>query len=224
MDKFVREIAAVRDALDLKEIHLLGHSWGGSLALEYMLTKPDGVRSLILASTLSDSLQWILEARRLLAELPGDCLAVAARNEAASTFDSQEFQMLNDVFRRNYILRLDVLPECFKRSVKGSSDLVYRTMWGPSEFSLTGKLKNWSVTHRLNEICVPTLITHGRFDESTHKINRIMEERIPHAQTIVFSKSSHCPHLEEPQKYIEAIERFIGSIDSIKRSEQAFLV
>ena len=70
VETFVEELATVRTALQLDEIHLLGHSWGGTLALEYMLTRPAGVRSLVLSSTLSSTRFWVEEARRLREAMP----------------------------------------------------------------------------------------------------------------------------------------------------------
>jgi pimeloyl-ACP methyl ester carboxylesterase len=70
VETFVDELAALRDALGLDEIHLLGHSWGGTLAIEYVLTRPAGVRSLVLSSTLSSTRFWVEEARRLRGAMP----------------------------------------------------------------------------------------------------------------------------------------------------------
>lgn len=70
VETFVDELAALRDALKVDEIHLLGHSWGGTLAMEYVLTKPAGVRSLALSSTLSSTQFWVEEARRLRDAMP----------------------------------------------------------------------------------------------------------------------------------------------------------
>ena len=69
---FVEEVDAVRRFLGLDQIHLLGQSWGGFLAQEYMLTKPAGIRSLILADTAASTARWIAEANHLRAELPSE--------------------------------------------------------------------------------------------------------------------------------------------------------
>jgi pimeloyl-ACP methyl ester carboxylesterase len=68
------------------------------------------------------------------------------------------------------MLRSRPVPACFKAAAAKSGD-AYGVMWGPSEFSCTGNLRDWSVQERLHEINVPTLITCGRHDESTYKIN-----------------------------------------------------
>jgi len=67
---FRKEIDAVRSALDLKTVHILGQSWGGMLAMEYALTKPKGLASLVLANAPANMQQWAAETRRLKKELP----------------------------------------------------------------------------------------------------------------------------------------------------------
>lgn len=67
---FVDELRVLREDLGLKQVHLLGHSWGGMLAIEYLLTKPAGVRSLTLSSSLCSTRFWVQEARRLRSAMP----------------------------------------------------------------------------------------------------------------------------------------------------------
>ncbi len=72
IDLFVDELGIIRRALGLERVHILGHSWGGQLAMEYALTQPAGLTSLVLADTLASAPQWAAEAARLISELPVD--------------------------------------------------------------------------------------------------------------------------------------------------------
>lgn len=81
VETFVEELAALRKELHLERVHLLGHSWGGMLAIEYMLTRPEGVRSLVLTSSLCNTRFWVEEARRLREEMPAHIAAVMDRFE-----------------------------------------------------------------------------------------------------------------------------------------------
>lgn len=82
VDLFVAELAALRGALGLDAVHLFGLSWGGMLALEYALTQPDGLLSMILVGTPVDVPLFEKEARRLRAELPPSTQKVFERVEA----------------------------------------------------------------------------------------------------------------------------------------------
>jgi pimeloyl-ACP methyl ester carboxylesterase len=88
VETFVSELAALRSELQLDEMHLLGHSWGGMLALEYTLTRPAGVRSLVLSSTLSSTRFWVEEARRLRAALPAYVVNTMRRFEETHSANS----------------------------------------------------------------------------------------------------------------------------------------
>jgi proline iminopeptidase len=99
IDRFVLELAAVREALGLRRVHLLGHSWGGALAAEYLLTKnPTGVLSVTFSSPLLSTARWIADARRLRATLPASVQATLTRCETVDTADSASCQAAVDVF------------------------------------------------------------------------------------------------------------------------------
>src|SRR5262249_32249588 len=87
MATFVDELAPVRGALGLDRVHLLGHSWGGWLALEYALGKPAGLASVVLASTCASLPAFAAETRRLKQSLPRETQEVLDRHEAEGTTD-----------------------------------------------------------------------------------------------------------------------------------------
>jgi L-proline amide hydrolase len=90
---------------------------------------------------------------------------------------------------------------------------VYHTMNGPSEFHVVGSLKTWDITDRLHEITTPTLLVSGRHDEATPTIVGQIHERIPGAQWELFEESSHMPHVEEPEAFLERVEAFLRTVD-----------
>jgi proline-specific peptidase len=169
VDLFLEELGVVREALELERVHLLGHSWGGVLALEYALTQPAGLASLILADTLASTKEGIAEAGRLIAALPADVQETIRVHEAQGTTDSPEYQEACKAFsRRHGGWHIDPKPEWVEKAfAKLGVNEVYLTMWGPSEFCATGTLKDWDVSGRLGEIEVPTLVVTGRYDETT---------------------------------------------------------
>ena len=90
---------------------------------------------------------------------------------------------------------------------------VYHTMNGPSEFHCIGSLKTWDITDRLREITAPTLLVSGRHDEATPHIVEQIYTRIPDAQWELFEESSHMPHVEEHEAFLERVEAFLLTID-----------
>jgi proline-specific peptidase len=216
VDLFVDEVSVVRRVLGLERVHLFGQSWGGMLAMEYALTQPAGLVSLILADSPASIPQWVAEANRLRAELPPDVRQVLQEHEAAGTTDSPAYEEATMIFYHRHVCRLDPWPECVNRTfgkLQKNSE-VYRTMWGPSEFYATGTLKDWDIGHRLGEIRAPTLVIGGRYDEATPAITETVHRGIPGSQWIIFENSAHMPHIEETERYMQVLGEFLSRVEA----------
>jgi L-proline amide hydrolase len=214
VDVFLEELATLRDQLGLERIHLLGTSWGGQLALEHALSGYGGLTSLVLSSTLASIEEWVLEARRLRAELPADVVEALDRHEQAGTFDDPEYREALAVFDDHYVHRgARGTPELARMHAEKGPE-VYRAMVGPNEWMVTGKLKGWDVRDRLGEIAVPALVVRGAHDICTEKIARTLLDGLPNVRYAVFEESSHMPALEESDRYLEVVGAFLRETES----------
>jgi proline-specific peptidase len=212
VERFVEELAGVRRELGLDRVHILGQSWGGMLAIEYALTQPQGLVSLILSNTTSSIPMWVAEANRLRAELPPEVNDALVRHEEAGTTDDQEYQDAMQVFYDRHVIRVKPMPEYVQRAFDNISP-VYYFMNGPSEFHVIGVIKDWDRTDRLSEIHVPTLILSGRYDESTPAINTILHKGIAGSEWILFEHSSHLSHVEEAELYMQTVRAFLDRVE-----------
>lgn len=215
LDRFVAELDAVRKGLGLDRIHLLGHSWGGFLAIEYMLTRPTGVVSLVLGSTAASAQGFARAARSLVAGLPQDVREAIDRCEAEGATDSPEYQAATMAFFAEHVCRLpQPWPDYVMRTMANvMATPTYAVMWGPSEFNVSGNLRDWDRVCRLGEITTPTLITSGRYDEATPALAAELANGIPGSRSLLFENSAHMAHLEETEAFIAAVRDFL------KRSE-----
>ena len=218
-DLFVEELVALRSALGLERVHLLGQSWGGMLAMQYAIGRPAGLAGIVVADSPADMVQWVSEANRLRSELPPHTAQALADHEAAGTTTSTEYTDAVDVFYRRHVCRLDPWPEPFARTAEALAHdaLVYNVMNGPSEFYVVGKLKTWSILDRLHEISAPMLLLSGAYDEATPAIVSAIQTRVPHSEWILFEQSSHTPHLEEPAAFNAAVRGFLSGIEQNAR-------
>lgn len=266
IDTFVDELATVRRHLGLERVHLLGQSWGGMLALEYLLTEPEGVVSLTLSNSLSSTPLWCEEARRLRADLPAgtqtvlrrfedklepkavqpkpagkvkkgmtdkqidrmakvmrpivalmtkrSVQALAVRASAVPFLRKAAYQVAGMEFAVRHGCRITPLPMPALRTFAAMNRKVYETMWGPSEFLATGNLKDWDVTDRLGEIEVPTLLISGRYDEATPKQQEVMRDAIAGSEWVLLEESAHFAHVEEPERYREALTDFLARAEA----------
>jgi proline-specific peptidase len=213
IERSVEEIGIVRREFGLDKVHLWGQSFGGLFSLEYALTQPQGLVSLILASSTSSIPLWIVEANRLRESLPPDIQEILLRHEAAGTTDDPEYLQAMMVFYERHVIRVVPMPEHVQRAMDQVGQ-VYYTMNGPSEFHVIGNIKDWDRTDRLSEIRVPTLITSGRFDESTPRINEVLHNGIAGSEWVLFENSSHMAHVEERALYIPTIRSFIERVEA----------
>jgi proline-specific peptidase len=213
---FVDELGEIRRQLGLDRVHILGHSWGGQLALEYAMTQPAGLTSLVLADTLSSASQWAEEAKRLIRDLPLDVQETIRIHESAGTIDSPEYKEAMKVFSRHYAGgHIEPRPEWVKKAFeKLETNEVYLTMWGPSEFCVTGTLKDWDITDRLGEIRVPALVLCGRDDEATPALADTIQRGIDGSELVIFEHSAHFPHIEEAERYLQVLDRFLSRVEA----------
>jgi proline-specific peptidase len=209
VDLFREEVAAVREQLRLDRIHLLGTSWGGMLALEHVLSGAEGIVSLILSSTLASIDEWVVEQKRLVADLPPEVRAVLDRHERDGTYADPEYEQAMEVYFDRHFYRGPKPRAEIERWREERAPDVYLAMQGPNEWTVTGVLRGWDVRDRLDEIRVPTLVVRGRYDMCTPAVARTLVERIAGAREVVLEESSHTPVLEESDRYLEVVGRFM---------------
>ena len=216
VETFVEEVGAVRDALGLERIHLFGNSWGGMLAMEYALTRPAGLESLLVASSPASMRQWVEETGRLRRDLPADVQETLDRHEAAGTTSDPEYEAACEVFYRRHVCRVPEWPDSVVRSFQFLSEHgeVYRYMNGPSEFHVVGTLRDWDITPRLGEIRVPALVVTGEFDEATPAINRTVAEGIAGAESVIYPNASHMAHVEDTAGYVRLLDDFMTRVEA----------
>jgi L-proline amide hydrolase len=216
VDLFCDELAHLLEALGIADrYHVLGHSWGGCLALEHALRRPPGLRSLVLADTLASIPDFVAECQRLLSGLPPDVQETIRRHEAAGTTDHPDYAAACMEFYKRHLCRLDPWPEELLRSFRALEDdsTVYATMNGPSEFTVVGTIRDWQVVDRLGEVRVPSLIVSGRHDETTPRLQETLRAGIADSEWVCFEESAHVPHVEEPERWLEVVGGFLARVD-----------
>ena len=213
---FKDELAELTRHLGIADRYaVVGQSWGGMLAMDYALDHPAGLRGIVVADSPASMTLWVSEANRLRGDLPRDVQETLTRHEEAGTTDDPEYEAAVAIFYERHVCRVVPMPDCVVRSFAqiAANPTVYHTMNGPSEFHVVGSLKTWDITDRLHEITTPTLLVSGRYDEATPLIVGEIHERIPGAEWVIFEESSHMPHVEEPEAFLDAVDAFLRTID-----------
>jgi proline iminopeptidase len=208
--RYVEETETVRRALGLGKVHLMGHSWGGWLAIDYALTYPDALRTLILENTVADIPHLSTELDRLRGALGSETVAMMLAHEAAGTLSHPEYQAAVTILNHRHVCRLPEWPAPVMRSLGDWNMGPYEAMQGPNEFLYIGNLKDWNRMPDLPRITVPVLITVGHHDELTPACAARMQRGLPDAELHVFPNSSHMPFYEEPERYYPVLLDFLA--------------
>ncbi len=214
-DTWIKELIALREHLELDEIHLLGQSWGGMQAIWYALEyKPKGIKSYILSSTLSSASLWEIEQKRRISYMDETDQKALLDAVNSGDYSSKEYSNALDKFMKMYcageVTEND--PECLRRPKKSGSE-AYVVGWGHNEFSPSGTLAGYEFTDRLHEIEEPCLITSGAIDLCSPYIAKTMYDRIPNSKWELFQYSRHMPFVEENEKYIKVLIEWLKAND-----------
>lgn len=212
MDTWIGELQAVRKALNLNEVYLLGQSWGGMLLLEYMCRhEHDGVKGIVLSSTLPSSCLWGEEQARMIRQLPADVQETIRDATARNDYSSEAYKQAEALYMELHASGKPGpdAPECLTRP-KRTGRKSYVVGWGPNEFTPMGTLKNYDVTELLHTIDVPALIISGGNDLCTPYIAKTMFDRIPNARWELFRDCRHCCFVEDTERYIRVLREWMN--------------
>ncbi len=213
LERYADEIDAVRTALELGDIHLLGQDWGAMLAIEAAFVRRVNLKSLIVLTAIGDINVHLDEAERLRGALAPETVAMMKRREADGTTDHPDYDAaMMEIFAR-HVCRLDPWPEPFRHSVESLNKPLYDHLQGPNEFRFTGVIAGWSCLDRLAALDVPACVMVGRHGWCTPHEAGLIADALPHAQLTVFEESGHIPFFEEPDAYYDTLSRFLSASD-----------
>jgi proline iminopeptidase len=219
LPRFVEEVEQVRQALSLDKdnFYLLGHSWGGILAMQYALKYQDHLKGLIISNMMSSCPDYGKYAREVLAkQLDPKVLDTIRRIEAKEDFQNPKYmELLMPNFYSKHILRLPVekWPEPVNRSFAKMNQSLYVTMQGPSEFGIAGKLVNWDVKAQLPQIKTPTLTIGGSFDTMDPAHMKWMSTQLPNGRFLLCANGSHMSMYDDQQTYMAGLIKFLKEVD-----------
>jgi proline iminopeptidase len=219
IDHFVKELDLLRAHLGLDKWHVFGHSWGTVVALEYYRSFPDRVSSLTFGSLCFDVPAWEQSTNQLLASFP-DSLEEAVKNaESTGNYDDPLYQETMNQFYTKYVWGTNPVQADFDSLMATFNADIYGYMWGPSEFTVTGTLKDYNATSFLPLIKVPTLFTVGEFDEINPDIVKEIAGKVIDSHFAVFAGSSHMTPWDARDENVRIVREFLNSVDSLNNKK-----
>ncbi|WP_226390824.1 proline iminopeptidase-family hydrolase [Penaeicola halotolerans] len=218
--RFVAEVEQVRQALKLDQdnFYLLGHSWGGILALEYALQHQDKMKGLIISNMMASCIDYGKYAEEVLAPQFDQAVLQEVRAiEADADFDNPRYmELLMEHYYPKHVLRIpvDEWPEPVMNSLSNVNSQLYVYMQGPSEFGIGGTLAQWDRKADLPKITIPTLTIGGAHDTMDPKHMEWMSTQVQNGTYL------HCPDGSHMAMWDDADTYHRGIIDFIKKTDQ----
>lgn len=213
MDRFVQEVSAVREALGLERVHILGHSFGTLILADYMKTKPKGVRSIVFASPVLDVPGYIEDASALLKQFPDSIQRTIADAEKNGTTNSPGYQSAMITFYQQHLARKLPWSADVDSMLTQLNPGPYVYMQGPSEFTITGTLKTYNQTASLKDINVPTLFMSGQYDEVVPSRVAIFQKMTPGSKMEIIPDAAHFTMQDQPDLVLKVLRDWLRKVE-----------
>jgi len=219
LPRFVEEVEQVRQALklDKSDFYLLGHSWGGVLAMEYALKYQQNLKGLIISNMMASGPAYNEYANKvLMPAMDQTALAEIKALEAKKDYENPRYmELLLPNHYVHHILRIPVeqWPDPVNRAFKHINPDIYIPMQGPSELGLSGKLLNWDRTNDLAQIAVPTLVIGAKYDTMDPAHMEMMSKKVQHGRYLFCPNGSHLALYDDQKVYMEGVTRFILDVE-----------
>lgn len=219
IDRFVEEVEQVRQALGLNKhnFYLLGSSWGGILALEYVLKYPEHVKGLIISNMMSSISSYNDYAENvLMPAMDQGALAEIKMIKAAEDFGNPRYmELLIEQHYEHHILRMpaEEWPDPVNRAFAKINPDIYVPMQGPSELGVSGKLLDWNREADLGRIEVPALMIGAEYDTMDPAHMEWMSTQVQNGRYLYCPTGSHLAMYDDQEHYFPGLIQFIYDVD-----------
>ena len=215
LERYLQEVEEVREGLGLTDFVLLGHSWGGMLAIEYALKHQyDGhLKGIVISNMVASIDSYLACAQKWKKTLPEDLLKAVERIEAEGDWENPEYDRI--IMERLYpqmICRIQPWPEPLTRSFRLANMKIYIHIQGHSEFNVTGNMKGWDSWDRLHQIELKTLVLGAQNDEMDPEDCKKMAKLMPRGEVAICPSGSHMAFWDDQEAYFAYLLRFLKSL------------
>ena len=153
---------------------------------------------------------WLEDCNLYIKQLPHAIQSIFMVHQKEGTTNSSEYHRAAAEFDKKHVNRLNPAPQAIIKGKEGRSKTIYETMWGPTEFFMTGNLKEYDQSQRLKEIKIPILFSCGRFDEATPKTTAYYHSLVSDSELVIYENSAHMPQWEETDLYVDTVRNFLS--------------
>lgn len=215
--RFVEEVEQVRKGLGLDQFYVVGHSWGGMLALEYANKYQSHLKGLVISNMTASIADYVNYTAQLKTKYfsKEDLVTFDSLDRKKAYTSPQYTDLLMTKLYAQVICRipLDQWPEPLNRAFKKVNPQVYMQMQGVDEFHVTGNFKNWNFWDKLPNIKTPTLVLGGKYDEMSPESMKREGSLLPNSHTYLCPEGSHMAMYDDQQRYFSTLTTFLKEVD-----------
>jgi len=219
IDRYVDEVEQVRIARGLTRdnFFLLGHSWGGILAIEYALKYQQHLKGLIVSNMMSSIPEYNRYAQAvLMPAMDQDVLREVKELEDTDDYENPRYmELLIPHHYEHHVLRRPSAewPDPVNRAFARINQSIYVPMQGPSELGARGKLVDWDRTADLHKIDVPTLTIGAQHDTMDPAWMEMMAAEFMDGRYLNCPNGSHMAMYDDQETYFSGLIGFLNSVD-----------
>ena len=218
--RYVEEVEQVRKGLGLENFYLVGQSWGGMLAMEYLHKYQSHVKGAVLSNMTASAPSYVKYTSKLKQQIlsPQD-IATYDSLDKLKAYNTPQFEnlLMNKLYTKVVCrLPLEQWPEPLMRAFKKVNSIIYIQMQGVDEFHVTGNFKDWDMWDRLPNIKVPTLVLGAMYDEMNPEDMKREGRLIPNSRTYLCPNGSHLAMYDDQQNYFKSLIGFLKEVEDNK--------
>jgi len=218
-ERYFDEVRAVRDGLGLKKYHLIGHSWGTTLAVGFAAKHPDGMCSISLHSPILSFPYYINHVapalKQGLSGLNGKAGQVIDDYELKGVGTKNDYDDACMEFIKRHVTHTWPLPEAMKKLIAARNPIIHDVMVASgSELNVPGNLKTVNVTTQLSTLTVPVLMTCGSDDLCTPAYTKWQSGFANNPQYHVIQGSAHMTPVDRPMELLGLQRAFLREAEN----------
>ena len=209
IDFFLEQIDAIRNRYKLDKFNIYGQSFGATFAAEYYRKYPNRINSIIFSSPYFDTEKWQNDSKALINNLPEEVRNTIKNAEITNDYSSESYSEAVNYFYNQHVARKQPWSDDLQKTFAELGTDVYVHLWGPNEFTPTGKFLKYSCLNILSEIKVPTLIIIGKYDEVLLETAQEFKSKIKNSILKVNDEAAHLTMHDNAEFDLLEIEKFL---------------
>lgn len=207
MNIFIEDIEALRKHFGLESAHILGHSWGGLLAMKYAIAYPSHTKTLILSNSMPPSTELWQEEQ-----------AVLAKQLTSQDSLARQELMQSELFKEKPSEAIEkLLLLSFKNQFYDTTLIDRLELYVPQDYMVRSQLfgnlmpylSSYDLKAQLNKLDIPTLIIYGSAEPGASLSGPVLQNQIPESELNIIEQSGHFPFIEKPEEFFDLLKAFL---------------